>query len=318
LGVVCGLELAARGLPLVVISFADEEGARFNTPTFGSKALTGRLDLDAVLRRRDDQGIDLAEAMLRAGVDPREIARTPERLARLAGFVEIHIDQTTELARAGAPIGIVSSLAGRMRVEAELLGRADHAGTTPPGERRDALAAAARLILAAEDTVDSAGALTVTCSRIIAEPNASTTIASRVRLWIDARSRVAEELDVWMTRLREVGERLASRSGVAINLQIASRSDGREFSQPLRASLAAAARELLGQRVPEVVCYAGHDAGVLAERIPAAMVLVRNEQGISHSPQETVDLEDAAIAARVLERAFAGVSESWPASASPS
>ena len=256
--------------------------------------------------------------MLRAGVDPREIARAPERLARLAGFVEIHIDQTTELARAGAPIGIVSSLASRMRVEAELLGRADHAGTTPPGERRDALATAARLILAAEDTVDSAGALTVTCSRIIAEPNASTTIASRVRLWIDARSRVAEELDVWMTRLREVGERLASRSGVAINLQIASRTDGREFSQPLRASLAAAARELLGQRVPEVVCYAGHDAGVLAERIPAAMVLVRNEQGISHSPQETVDLEDAAIAARVLERALAGVSESWPASASPS
>jgi beta-ureidopropionase / N-carbamoyl-L-amino-acid hydrolase len=318
LGVVCGLEVAARGVPLAVISFADEEGARFNTPTFGSKALTGRLDLDAVLRRRDDQGIELAEAMLRAGVDPREIARAPERLARLTGFVEIHIDQTTALARAGAPIGIVSSLASRVRVEAELLGRADHAGTTPPGERRDALATAARLILAAENTVDSASALTVTCSRIIAEPNASTTIASRVRLWIDARSRVAEELDVWMTRLREVGERLASRSGVAINLQIASRSDGREFSQPLRASLAAAARELLGQRVPEVVCYAGHDAGVLAERIPAAMLLVRNEQGISHSPQETVDLEDAAIAARVLERALADVSESWPVSASPS
>ncbi|MGI8573236.1 MAG: hypothetical protein ACR2L9_11520 [Solirubrobacteraceae bacterium] len=77
-----------------------------------------------------------------------------------------------------------------------------------------------------------------------------------------------------MTRLREGAERLASRSGVGINLQIASRSDGREFSQALRASLADAARELLGQPVPELVCSAGHDAGVLAERIPAAMVLV--------------------------------------------
>lgn len=121
---------------------------------------------------------------------------------------------------------------------------------------------------------DSAGALTVTCPRIIAEPNASTTIASRVRLWIDARSQDPDELDAWMTRLREGAERLASRSGVGINLQIASRSDGREFSQALRASLADAARELLGQPVPELVCSAGHDAGVLAERIPAAMVLV--------------------------------------------
>jgi N-carbamoyl-L-amino-acid hydrolase len=318
LGVVCGFEVAACGPPLAVISFADEEGARFNTPTFGSKALAGRLDLGAVLSRSDDDGVKLAQAMLEAGLEPGAIERAPEWLARLAGFVEVHIDQTTDLARAGAPVGIVTSLASRMRVEAELLGRADHAGTTPPSERRDALAAAARLILDAEDTEESAGALTVTCSRIIAEPNASTTIASRVRLWIDARSRVPHELDAWLTRLRERAERHASRSGVKINLQIASRSDGREFSQPLRASLAAAATELLGQPVPELVCYAGHDAGVLAERIPAAMVLVRNELGVSHSPHETVDLEDAAIAARVVEQALVSVGESYPATEWPS
>lgn len=318
LGVVCGFEVAAGDLPLAVISFADEEGARFNTPTFGSKALAGRLDLDAVLSRRDDQGITLAQAMLDAGLDPREIGRAPEWLARLAGFVEVHIDQTTELARAGAPIGIVSSLASRMRVEAELRGRADHAGTTAPAERRDALAAAARLILAAEETEGSAGALTVTCSRIIAEPNATTTIASRVRLWIDARSQVPAELDTWMARLRDAADELESRSRVAINLEVASRSDAREFSEQLRATLASAARELLGQPVPELVCYAGHDAGVLAERIPAAMVLVRNEQGVSHSPQETIDLEDAAIAARVVERALGSVAESGRASESPS
>ena len=110
-----------------------------------------------------------------------------------------------------------------------------------------------------------------------------------------------------MARLRDRAEHLASRSRVVFNLQVASRSDGREFSQPLRSTLASAARELLGQPVPELVCYAGHDAGMLAERIPAAMVLVRNEQGVSHSPEEMIDLEDAAIAARVVERALVGV-----------
>ncbi|HEY6398087.1 MAG TPA: M20/M25/M40 family metallo-hydrolase, partial [Solirubrobacteraceae bacterium] len=90
-----------------------------------------------------------------------------------------------------------------------------------------------------------------------------------------------------------------------IVLRRASSSAGREFSASLRAALLAAAQELMGEAVPELVCYAGHDAGVLAERVPAAMVLVRNAQGVSHSPQETIELEDAALAARVVNHALA-------------
>ncbi|MDQ6820989.1 MAG: hypothetical protein M3076_11770 [Actinomycetota bacterium] len=91
LGVVCGCEVAARELALAVISFADEEGARFNTPTFGSKALTGRLDLAAVLGRVDDQGMTLAHAILESGLDPHEIGRAQVWVGRLLGFVEVHI-----------------------------------------------------------------------------------------------------------------------------------------------------------------------------------------------------------------------------------
>jgi beta-ureidopropionase / N-carbamoyl-L-amino-acid hydrolase len=313
LGVVSGFEIAAAGSPPVaVISFADEEGARFNTPTFGSKALVGRLDLDPVLSRSDDDGVSVAQAMLDSGLDPGEIVNAPHWLDRLAGFVEVHIDQTTELARSGSPIGIVSSLANRMRIEAELRGRADHAGTTPPSERRDALAAAARLIVAAEETAEPARELTVTCSRILAEPNAPTTIASRVRLWIDARSAVSSELDEWLAGVEAAAEQLAARWRVEITPRTASRSAGREFSAPLRSALARAAVEVTGRAVPEVVCYAGHDAGVLAEKIPAAMVLVRNAEGISHSPEESVDLEDAALAARVVQRALASAAELMP------
>jgi N-carbamoyl-L-amino-acid hydrolase len=306
LGVACGFELAADASgPVAVLSLADEEGARFNTPTFGSKALAGRLDLPAVLERSDDDGVSLREAINAAGVDVAGLADAPGWLEKLAGFLEIHIDQTTELARAGEPVGVVTSLAARTRLEVVLKGRADHAGTTPRAERRDALAAAARLIVGAEDlSLDGDhGQLTVTASRIIAKPNAPTTIAAEVRLWIDARAPGFAAIDGWRSRLDDLVRELEEGTGVAIDVTTASRSDPREFSGELRAALSRASQEILGHAAPELVCFAGHDAGVLAERVPAAMLLVRNPTGISHSPEEAVSLEDAAIATRVVERA---------------
>ena len=113
---------AGAAPPVAVLSFADEEGARFNTPTFGSKALSGRLDLPAVLERRDDAGVALGDAMRAAGVDPDGIGDAPGWLRTLAGFIEIHIDQTTDLAGAGEPVGLVSALAARTRLQIVLRG----------------------------------------------------------------------------------------------------------------------------------------------------------------------------------------------------
>jgi len=305
LGVACGFAIAARApRPVAVLSFADEEGARFNTPTFGSKALSGRLDLPGVLDRPDDVGVRLGDAMRAAGVDPDRIGEAPLWLGKLTGFIEIHIDQTTELAGAAEPVGVVSSLASRTRLQVHLRGRADHAGTTPRSERRDALSAAARLIVAAEDLAGEHPSLTVTTSRIIASPNAPTTIAADVRMWIDARAPSFTAIDSWRSGLDEMVGELEARSRVEIEVSVASRSDAREFSPELRRKLIRATEEVLGRAAPELVCFAGHDAGVLAERLPAAMMLVRNPTGISHSPAETVDLEDATIAARVVVRAL--------------
>ncbi len=309
LGVACAFEIAGAldvgAPPVAVVSFADEEGARWGTPTFGSKALSGRLDLPAVLSRRDDDGVVLGEAMRASGVDPDGIGDAPGWVDRLAGFIEIHIDQTTDLARAGEPVGLVSGLAARTRLEVVVHGRADHAGTTPRGERRDALAAAARLIVAAEELAAREGSLSVTTARILAKPNGSTTIASEVRLWIDARSPGGfDAIDAWRAALDEFVEELSMRFTVEVEISVASRSDPREFSPSLRATLARASEEVVGHAVPELVCNAGHDAGVVAERVPAAMVFVRNETGVSHSPEENVDLDDAAVAARVVARAL--------------
>lgn len=313
LGVACGFEIAARSSrPVAVVSFADEEGARFNTPTFGSKALAGRLDLPAVLERRDDDGVSLREAMRAGGVDPDGIGQAPEWLrTRLAGFIEIHIDQTTELARAGEPVGVVSGLAARTRLQLRLIGRADHAGTTPRSERRDALSAAARLIVGAEDAAGADGPLdgdhgplTITAARIITKPNAPTTITAEVRLWIDARAPAFTAIDAWRARVDSLVGELEERTGVEIELAVASRSDPREFAPEVREALSRASEDVLGHAPPELVCFAGHDAGVVAELVPAAMLFVRNATGVSHSPEEAVSLEDAAVAARVVARAL--------------
>lgn len=317
LGVACGFELAERSeLPIAVISFADEEGARFNSPTFGSKALTGVLDVQAALARTDDQGITLADAMRADGLDPDGLGSATEWLPRLRGFIELHIDQSTAVAESGSPLGIVSSLASRMRLEVHLSGRADHAGTTPRHQRRDALSAAAHLIVAAERLAMEQGhqpmqhgELTVTSSKILVAPNAVTTVAADVRLWIDARSTDPERSDRWRVALLEVAAALAAQTGVGIEIKLASQSRGTEFPAAIRDRLHADAARLLGHEVPGSVCFAGHDAGILAARMPAAMVLVRNHSGISHSPAEHVELEDAELATTVIEHTLTSLIE---------
>jgi N-carbamoyl-L-amino-acid hydrolase len=338
LGVACAFAVAAAvEVPVAVVSFADEEGARYNTPTFGSRALVGRLDVADVLARPDAEGITLAEAMRAAGIDPDRLADAPEALGRLKGFLEVHIEQSCELEQADAPIGVVSALAGRMRVAVELDGEADHAGTTRRGERRDALAAAARLIVAAEELAADPR-FVVTATRLLVEPNALSTIPGAVRLWLDARAPDVAAVDAWRAALEDSAAAIAAERRVEIRLATASRSAGVRFDDGVRAALAQGARAAIAQgggaaraqgahaaatqgaraadaalahgahaadiSAPELVCFAGHDAGVLAERLPAGMVLVRNPTGVSHSPAETVDVADAALAAQAVAAAL--------------
>jgi N-carbamoyl-L-amino-acid hydrolase len=131
------------------------------------------------------------------------------------------------------------------------------------------------------------------------EPNALTTIAARVVTWLDARGPDPATLDRWLAAVRDAAEALAARTGVGIELRVESRSDGTTFDPDLRARLVAA-----GGGLPELPCWAGHDAGILAARRPTAMLLVRNPTGVSHAPEEQVDLADAAAAADVVLRAL--------------
>lgn len=305
LGVACAFEIVrVSSAPVAVIAFADEEGARFNTPTFGSRALVGRLDVADVLGRTDADGVTLAEAMRGAAVEPERLVDARAALERLRGFLEVHIDQSRELAELDVPVGVVGALAGRMRLAVKVEGEAGHAGTTRRSERRDALAAAARVIVAAEDLAPEDPRFVVTPTRILAEPNALSTIAAAVRLWLDARAPDIADVDAWRERLSHAADETARRRRVAIELSLSSRSAGVRFDSELATALHATAAAGGTPAARGLVCFAGHDAGVLAERIPAGMVLVRNRAGVSHHPDEHVELEDAAVAARVVAAAL--------------
>jgi N-carbamoyl-L-amino-acid hydrolase len=277
LGVAAAFAVAASiDAPVAVISFADEEGARFNTPTFGSRALAGRPAPD-VLDRVDADGVTLRDA---SGLSASDLDAAPEWRSRLRGFLELHIDQSMDLARADAPYGVVTALAARLRAIATLHGRADHAGTTPLDEREDALLAAARLILRANELAHPH--MRATVGRLLVEPNAPTTVPALVRVWLDARAGDPSALDAWLADL-----------GVPVEVQ--SRTEGVEFDPVVRDALGGS---------PSLLCFAGHDAGILAEHMPAGMVLVRNAEGTSHAPSEHVELSDAAEAASALARAL--------------
>jgi beta-ureidopropionase / N-carbamoyl-L-amino-acid hydrolase len=295
LGVAAAFAVAARA-PIAVISFADEEGSRFNTPTFGSRALVGKLDVDDALDRVDDHGDTLADAMADAGVDPAGLASAPEWLDRLRGFLELHIDQTRDVASGRSAAGVVTRLAARLRLQVELAGRADHAGTTPREERHDALAAAARVMVRADTEAAERLGMVFTATRLEVEPNAPTTVPSLARLWLDARAPDAETVESWREAVSAEARRVADEAGVALELRVAAWSPGTEFPEDVRAAL----RRGLPPPKAQMVCYAGHDAGVIAAVRPAGMVLVRNETGISHAPEEEVSLEDAAVAANAL------------------
>ena len=298
LGVAAAFAVAAR-LPVAVISFADEEGARFNTPTFGSRALTGRLDVDDALGRLDRHGALLGDAMSEAGVDPDGVRDAPAWLERLRGFLELHIDQTRDLAVAGAPAGPVGRLAARMRLQASFAGHADHAGTTRRGERHDALAAAARLIVHGDDLATED--MVFTAARIEVEPNAPTTVPSAVRLWLDARSPDPSDVERWHAALEADAPAIAARAGAEVSLRTAAWSPGTTFPAEVLAALRSG---MDGPAPGDLVCFAGHDAGVVAAERPAGMVLVRNPTGISHAPDEEVSLEDAAVGANALVAAL--------------
>jgi N-carbamoyl-L-amino-acid hydrolase len=282
--------------PLAVALFADEEGARFGVACAGSRLLTGALDAERARGLSDNDGVQLGEAMRAAGQDPAHLGRDDETLRRIGTFVELHVEQGRGLVDLGAPVGVASGIWPHGRWRLDLLGEANHAGTTRLTDRDDPMLRLAAAVNAARASAERLDAL-ATIGRLVVEPNGTNAVPSAVRAWLDARG--PEEAAV-----RQVVADVAAAAGVEPTEE--SWSPPVEFAPALRDGLAA----LLGD-VPALGTGAGHDAGILASAgVPTAMLFVRNPTGVSHSPAESAEEADClagiAALARVLAAATAG------------
>jgi allantoate deiminase len=299
LGVVLAVALLAaldgEKLPFAieVLGFSEEEGVRFGEPFIGSRALVGRLD-EKLLNRRDANGVSVRQAIEDFGLHPDRIPEAKLDAGTL-GYLEYHIEQGPVLETLHRPLGVVEAIAGQSRLEFTFLGRTNHAGTTPMHLRHDAIAAAAEWISAVEHLGQSVPGLVATVGKVEARPGATNVIAGEARLTLDVRHSSDKvrlrAVDDLISKSEEIVEHrgLSARRNVLLNQQAV-------VMDPFLTNQIEDAIRQAGCEPHRMVSGAGHDAMILAEKIPAAMIFLRTPGGISHDPAESVAVEDVAKA----------------------
>jgi N-carbamoyl-L-amino-acid hydrolase len=309
LGVVAGLALARAGLPVEVVAFADEEGHYGSF--LGSRSMVGEVseaELDAAHHAMD--GKPLRQALREAGLEGLPRARLDP--ARYKGFLELHIEQGTQLEQAGLRSGVVTGIFGIRYFRITAVGQQDHTGGTTMAERKDANVAAMRVLAMIDDQFPMhIGEGTVwTCGRVVLEPNAPHVIAGRAELifqFRDLSEAVLDRLEALLTRIvREVDR----RDRCALSLECLSRSPPALANPALHGALSeAATRHANGQWQP-MPSGAIHDAQHVAKIMPMAMLFTPSIGGISHHWAEDTKEEDLVLALRILadaaEKALAG------------
>jgi len=294
LGVVMGIALVGGlhgrrfGFHIEVIGFSDEEGVRFGVPFIGSRALVGDLGEDLVAIR---------EAIREFGLDPARLGLACADDAAI-GFVEFHIEQGPVLEELGYPVGLVDAIAGQSRLTVVFHGKANHAGTTPMGLRRDALAGAAEWVVAVERTASRIAGMVATVGQVEVHAGASNVIPGEVSVSLDARH--AENsvrrgaVESMAAAAREIAARRGLRVSIEPQLDQASVAMDAGLTGMLERAVAGS-----GLPVHRMISGAGHDAMIMARRMPAAMLFLRSPGGVSHHPDETVLAEDVAAGLRV-------------------
>ncbi len=318
-GVAMGLAVLAgfrRGgvLPrrdVTVIVTRAEESTWFPGSFIGSRAAFGRLGGDELdsLRRHGD-GVRLGDAIRAAGGNPERLRAGESFLdpQQVGAFVEPHIEQGPVLLGAGVPVGIVTGIRGSVRFRSAVCrGTYAHSGATPRDARQDAVRATAELVDALdrlwEDMARAGHDLSITVGQFATDPahHALSKVSGRVDFAVDMRSRSPETLDALRARIGELALEIGARRRVDFDLGPRSGTTPAMMSGWVQDELARAG-SLEGVKTLSLACGAGHDAGIFAGMgIPSGMLFIRNENG-SHNPDEHMELDDFASAARILSR----------------
>jgi allantoate deiminase len=299
LGVVLAVALVDllqhRRLPFAieVVGFSEEEGVRFGIPFIGSRALAGTLD-DDVLGRVDACGRSVTDAIRDYGLDPSRIQDAGIDDGAL-GYLEFHIEQGPVLDGLSAPLGIVNAIVGQSRLAVTFTGSANHAGTTPMHARRDAVTGAAEWIVGVEALARRTPGLVATVGRLGARPGAANVVAGVCEASLDVRHASDDARAAAVDTVRKAAQQIAARRGLRVQFETHLDQPSVAMSTALAAGLE---RAVAAQGLPihRLDSGAGHDAMILAGRMPVAMLFLRSPGGISHHPDEAVIEGDVAAA----------------------
>jgi allantoate deiminase len=299
LGVVLGIavveQLHGQHLPFAieVIGFSEEEGVRFNKPFLGSLALIGKLETEA-LSLTDRNGITIAEAIHSYGLDPKNLADALLPQDAFAYF-EFHIEQGPILESEHTSLGVVEALVGQIRIQLTFTGHANHAGTTPMHLRHDAMAAAADWIVAVEAYADAHPGLVATVGKVETSPGAGNVIAGQVTASLDVRHADDQTRQTALASLIERADFAATKRGVHVSSQTQMEQPAVPMD-PFLTQLLQNAAERAGLPCRRMTSGAGHDAMIVAQRLPSAMLFLRSPGGLSHHADESVLPQDVEAA----------------------
>jgi len=291
--------------PIDVVSFTEEEGARFGVGLLGSSVVGGHRSPEQQLEREDEDGTTLATALEGIGFRGDDIVDASEWDA----WLELHIEQGRELEQRDVAVGVVTAITGLTNCRVEVVGETDHAGSTRMDERSDALVAAGAFVgavdrIAREVAATESDFAVATVGELDVEPNTRNAVPGRVRLSMDVRDTEEAVMTTMVEAARRRLARIAADHGVEATLERYRTEAPVVMSERCRSALTAAAEAAAVEAV-ELPSGGGHDTMNLADCCDVGLLFAPSRAGISHSPREWTDWDDCARASTVLARALA-------------
>lgn len=279
--------------PLELIVFTDEEGSMI-----GSKAMSGRVNFDPTSYVCPD-GMTIQTGLQRLGGSWEHLSQAERSRQEIAAFVELHVEQGPVLEAAGIEIGVVEGIVGQRRYSITVEGSSSHAGTTPMNMRRDALVAAAEVVLTINRLGNQPGQQVATVGEMEVSPNTANVIPNRVEMSLDIRDLSDTRLDELMGQLEAEIEGITHRTQTQIQLQQRLHNHPALAQVHIQSAIAQACEDLNLTCLP-LPSRASHDAQELAQFTDIGMIFVPSESGVSHAETEYTSPQECAEGANVL------------------
>lgn len=278
--------------PLEFVAMIEEEGGRFGSGVFGSRAMAGKVSYQDLVNNKDADGISMAEAFKDFGFDPKKIEDAKRDPEELKAFIELHIEQGPVLENENKDIGLVDFIVGINEIKVEVEGRPDHAGTTPMDMRKDALSSAAEVISEIKDFAVKAGKGTVaTAGELRVEPGAANIVPGRIEFTVDIRSKDLDCIEEVREKIKASLKKIKQKYGVDFSIENLLMVEPVELSQEIFALFE---EEVENQNFSykKMISGAGHDAMIMSELTDVGLIFVPSRDGRSHCPEEWTDYDD--------------------------